>query len=159
MIKNSLSTQFNDYNLGYKLEHDAQTLKSLLVAAVLKTSKGDFYFKADALKKVLATGCSHRHGDKALHSYEIVYDVAGETKGINGLPVQFNWAGEYPINEHITWKSRLHAKDDVNFAFTWIQKLDKNLKLAWTDNVNLTNLALNPAKPTYTFGAMFQWDL
>ena len=88
---------YQEYNLGYKLEHNLESLKSLNVQAALRNSKGDFFLKADALKQIVTLGCHHNHGINAHHSYEVAYDVKGTTDGIYGQPVTLNWAGEYNI--------------------------------------------------------------
>jgi hypothetical protein len=135
-------------------------LKSLFAVLALKNDKGDFFAKTDVLNKQVILGCNHKHDNgRALHSIEWLYDVKGEVKGIYDLPTTLLWAGEYNINDWIVWKTKLQLKKEVDFSFSWIHKLDKNLKMVWTDNINLSNLVNEPSKSVYTFGASFQWNL
>lgn len=74
-VKNSLNFQYNDYHLGYKLEHDLSALKSASGVFALKNAKGDFFLKSDLLKKHVTLGCNHKHGSGAWHSIEATYDI------------------------------------------------------------------------------------
>ena len=92
-IKQSTNFQLEDYHLGYKLEHTTEKLKSLFGTLALKNAKGDFFATSDLLKQTIALGCHHKHSDKAWHSYEVLYDLAGKTEGIYGHPVVLKFAG------------------------------------------------------------------
>lgn len=137
-----------------------KALKKLTALAALKNDKGDFFLKTDALKRQLTFGCNHKHNEgKAKHSIEWLYDLNNATKGIKGYPTTLQWAGEYAINDWITWKTKLDVKDETQFTFGWIHKVDKNFKMVFTDSFNLTNLIYEPAKNVYSFGASFEWSI
>jgi hypothetical protein len=163
-LKHSLNLQVKDqYNLGYKLEHDLSKLKTLFAQVALKNDKGDFFLKSDILKQHVIVGCNHKHtknGElKAWHSTELLYDLKGETKGIKDLPVTLYWAGEYPLNPFITVKAKLDVKKETTFHCSWIHQFDKCCRFIWSDNMNLNKLISDPAKVGYNFGVMFEYNL
>jgi len=137
-----------------------KAVTDLEVLVALKNEKGDFFLRTDALHKKFTLGCNHKHNEgKARHSIEWLYDHSGATEGIKGQPTTIQWAGEYAINDWITWKTRLDLANETSFSFAWIHKIDKNLKIVWSDQINLTNLVYEPKKNVYSFGASFEWRI
>lgn len=109
-----------EYHLGYKLEHDLSGLKSLTALAALKNEKGDFFLRSDILKQHVVLGCHHRHGDKAVHAFEALYDVKKELNGIAGQPISLLWSGQYILNPSVTVKSKLDVKKSTTMTFSWV---------------------------------------
>ena len=108
-LKGTASVNYEDYHVGVKFDHDATNnkVKTVLAQALLKNAGGDYFLLADVLRKQFTLGCHHRHGTKAAHVYEIVYDVNKTIKGVCGQPALFNWAGEYVLTDFATVKSKV----------------------------------------------------
>ena len=158
-LKNSLNIAFNEYHLGYKLEHDTQKLKSLNAILALKNAKGDFFIRSDLLAKTVVFGCHHSHGPKAVHAIEALYDVEKKLVGIAGQPVSLIWSGQYKLSDDITFKTKFDVKKSVTLTASWIHQFSKNLRFVFTDNLDLTNAISEPAKTNYNFGALIEWTI
>lgn len=159
-LKGTTSINYEEFNLGVKFDQDLakSALKSLNAQLVRKNSKGDFFLSSDLLKKSLVIGCHHPHGDKANHAYEVLVDTQRKLKGLCGQPLTFNWAGEYKLSADATVKSKLLLGAEAQFAYSWIHRLDKNIKVGFTHDLNLTK-TLNGGSSPYNFGALFQWTI
>lgn len=149
----------NEYHLGYKLEHNLSDLKSLVALLALKNAKGDFFLKGDVLKQQFTLGCNHSHSDRAFHSIELTYDNSGKTKNCCELPAQVSFAGEYKLSSDITLKTKVALKENWLLGVSWIHKFDKNLRLVFSDELNLCNLYQQPNKTNYNFGLLLEWTL
>ncbi len=75
MLKQSTSVNFQDWHLGYKVEHDTNKVKSLVAQLALKNEKGTFFGKFDVLTKQILLGCSHQYSSKCLHAFELAYSL------------------------------------------------------------------------------------
>ena len=156
-LKNSFALSFQDYHLGYKLEHDLSKLKSLYGVLALKNEKGDFFLKSDLLKQQFSVGCNHIHGSGALHSIEVLYDHSKKTNGIMGQPLTLGFGGEYTLTPDITLKTKLNLKDEAKLATSWIHRFDKNLRFVFSDEFNLTKTIKEPTKTNYNFGLLLEY--
>lgn len=134
-------------------------MKSLTVLAALKNEKGDFFIRSDVLKQHVVLGCHHRHGTKAVHAIEALYDVKKELKGIYGQPLSLLWSGQYVLSPNVTVKSKVDFKKQVTMTFSWVHQFSKNLRFVFTDNCDVTNLLSEPAKTNYNFGTLIEWTI
>lgn len=159
LIKNSLNLAFNEYHLGYKLEHDTNKLKSLFALLALKNSKGDFFIKGDVLNKNVVLGCHHKHTDRAVHAIELLYNIEKTLEGPFGQPVALTWAGQYQLSDGVTLKTKFDAKKASTLSFSWVQQFSKNLRFVFTDNIDLTNVINEPARSNFNFGTLVEWTI
>lgn len=103
-----------------KLDHDLNKVTNLLALIALKNEKGDFFLKTDILKQLVTLGCNHKHGAKARHSIEVSYDIKNETKGIFGQPVKALWAGQYQLDENVSFKTKFDFGKEIKTNTAWI---------------------------------------
>lgn len=159
-LKGTTSINYEEFNLGVKFDHDLakQAIKSLNAQLVRKNAKGDFFLSGDILKKTLTIGCHHPHGDRANHAYEVLVDTQKQLKGLCGQPLALNWAGEYKLSDDATVKSKLLLGAEAQFTYAWIHRLDKNVKIGFTHDLNVSKVLNNGASP-YNFGALLQWSI
>jgi len=141
------------------LDHDLNKVSALFALLALKNSKGDFFVKTDVLKQILTLGCNHIHGPRALHSYELSYDVQNKTKGIYGHPLTLLFAGDYTFNDNLVVKTKIEVKDEIKASTAWKQQVDPKLKLIFSDEINVTNLFKKPANTNYNFGVKFEYTV
>lgn len=162
-LKGSLNINKDEYNLGVKFDHDLvkQSLKSLNALFLYHQGRADYFGVFDILKKQFTLGCHHSHHDgKALHAYEIVYDIDGKLKGFIGQPAIVNWAGEYKITSDATIKSKLSLGAEWYFGYAWIHRFDNQIKLGFSHDLNVSKVLNGKGGATpYNFGASLQWTL
>lgn len=164
-LKGSSSLNYQDYHAGLKYEYDAAAMKwkALLSQFILKNTHGDFFLLADIFKKQLTLGCHHRHGERAKHIYELVYDMNRTMRGLCGQPVLLNWVGEYNLNEYATLKSKILLGGDQKVSFSWIHALNQNLTVTFAQYVNLSTIVpccgTKSKDVPYNFGMCLQWKM
>jgi len=159
-VKGSANIKKDDLNVGAKVDFDLtkNALKTLHAMALYSHVKGDFFIVGDLLKKQITFGSHYPVYKIGNHAVEIVYDTQGKLKGAFGQPAIVNWAGEYRVTDNANAKVKFSISQQWTLGFAWIHKFDKNLKLGFSHDLNVTELNSGKGSP-YNFGASLQWTL
>jgi hypothetical protein len=163
-LKGSANVNFEDYHVGAKFEHDAAThkTKSLLLQAVYKKNRADYFLLADTKKQLVTLGCHHAHGDRATHAYSAVYDVSKSIKGVFGQSALINFAGDYQVSDRSHLKVKLEGGQDWTFGSSWIHQFNNQFRLTLSDVTNVSQILRGGSakgKSPYSFGVGFQVSL
>jgi len=98
----NLSTNFqiqDAYHVGFKLEHDTNKFKSVILQGVHKVANShDGFFRYDTQKKHITVGCNHAL-KKGWGSSEITFDTTQTEVGIWGQPLTFKHVGEFAFTD------------------------------------------------------------
>ena len=126
----------------------------------MQNDKGNFYLRADALKKYFGLGCSVSPKSDFHHSFELQYDAAEKPKaGIYGLPLFFRFGGLYHLNKKINLTAQLNAGSGLIMTNKFEIPVTKEIKATVTDQIDLANAYKDPKKLAYSFGAAFEFKL
>jgi len=146
--------QFGDFfGAGKLVVGDLKNYNEAYVAFGAKNSTGDFYLRADCLKRFLGLGCSVSPNDKFNHSFELQYDAGAKpAAGIYGMPLFFRFGGLYHLNKKIKLTAQLNAGKGLIMTNKFEVPVGKKIKATLTDQVDLASAYTDPKSLKHTFG-------
>jgi len=156
-VEGSTNINFEDYHVGGSFARDLDSNKWTGLQAILlnRRKNGDYFFQYDVIEKEASLHSLHAVSDKEIHACEVSYDVTGKFKGFLGYPISTKWTGEYKITDDAAVKTSLNLSSEWNLGYAWIHKFNKNLKIGFSHELNLSQVLKPAAKNAtpYNFGA------
>jgi len=139
---------------------DLKNVNEAYVAVGAKNSTGDFYLRADCLKRFLGLGCSVSPKDYFQHSFELQYDAGTKpATGIYGMPVFFRFGGLYQLNKKIKLTAQLNAGKGLIMTNKFEVPVSKEIKATLTEQVDLASAYTDPKSLKHSFGAALEFKL
>jgi len=165
-LKASANVTHNDVNVGVKTDYsvDGKKVKSLLAQAALNTVKVNHFLVADLFTRKItyATVSTPAYKANETHACDIVIDGERKLKGFFGYPLTSSWAGIYRLNPASTLKLKLFLGNEWNLGFAWVQAVNKNLKVNFSHDLNLTHVKagkVSKGAHPYNFGVALKWKI
>ena len=160
-LSQSGNVKYENYFFGWNLTHDvvAKKFTDLAFNLALRNEKGDFHATYDHLNRGVTLGCYHKHGAKATHYYSVFVDVDRKLKGAFGQPAALNWAAEYKLTDSATVKSSIQVDKEWLFNFAWSHRVNNNLKVTFSDSLNISQVASGKGATPYNFGTQLTWTI
>lgn len=161
-LKGSTNVNYDKYNVGAKYDYDLTKGAVKSVNAQLFVNNGkdsDFFASYDVNKKQVNLGAEYRVCDYGTHGFDVVYDVEGKIKGIFGQAATVNWAGQYQMSDAALFKFKLALSNEWVMGWSWIHKVNNQLRLSFSQNLNITKVLNASGRNPYDFGASLQWTL
>jgi len=160
-LSQSGNIKYENYFLGWNLTHDVVSKKftDLAFNLALRNEKGNFHATYDHLNRDVTLGCYHKRGSKATHYYSVVVDVDRKLKGAFGQPAVLNWAGQYQLTDSATVKSSIQVNKEWLFNYVWSHRVNNNLKVGFSNSLNVSQVASGKGATPFNFGTQVQWTL
>lgn len=161
-MKASSSVSYDKYNIGAQYVWDIKkgALKTLLGQATFKKDKDSTAFAIfDQKKNNVKAGVEYRVCSYGTHGFDVVYDLEGKTKGLFGQAAILNWAGQYQMSNDALFKFSLGLGSEWIMGWSWVHNVNKNFRLTFTHDLNLSKVLKGTGRNPYNFGAQFQWTL
>jgi hypothetical protein len=161
VIKASLNFTKKEINFGVKSDYslNGKKAKSLLAQASYNTAKVDHFLTFDAFTNHLtyATLSNKNYKANEIHACDVVIDTTQKLKGFFGYPLTSSWAGIYTLSDVTTLRYKLGLAKDWTFGFSWGQKVNSNLSLNFSQDLNVSQVLGGKANSPYNFGLQFRF--
>ena len=136
----------------------------------LQTRQNEFMLHGNFSEKTVsfASNSLPSYKPDQFHSCELTffYDTDASKKFTQqrfyGQPITITWGGEYIVSPVATFKPKLQFDSDTIFSYAWIQRINPNLKVGFSHELNVTRALGKKTTSTeapFNFGAMVQLDL
>jgi hypothetical protein len=161
-IKGSTNINYEKYNLGAKYDYDLTKgqVKSINGQIFVRQAQDTaFWATYDVNDQHASVGAEYRVCDYGTHGFDVVFDTTQKLKGFFGQPLTVNWAGQYQMSEAALFKFKLALQNEWVMGWSWAHRVNKQVKLTFSQNLNISHVLSGSGKNPYDFGAALQWDL
>lgn len=147
----------NQFFIGSQIKGDLQTRKADEITGVVATRLDDsfVYLHANCLNHIIRLGFSTTKVDqigKLSAETEVDLKAKGPIQDRSKARVAF----DHKITDDMTMKYKFDISKEIDAHFSFIHKINNNLRVTMTDNCDPVGFFKNPGAKKYKFGISFE---